>query len=83
MSRHASTSCPMCEQVHCICNEDRWSQEAPHPAEYVPGMAPRTDAADQGTANLNPRHAYIIMRAHARAMEVELIEMEQRENKRG
>ena len=47
---------------------------APHPADYVTGMAPRTDATDKGTANLNARHAYIIMRAHARALEIELRE---------
>lgn len=47
---------------------------AHHPAEYVYGMAPRTDATDKGLANRSGREQYIIMRAHARALEIELIE---------
>lgn len=41
-------------------------------ADYVDGMAPRTDATDKGLANRSPRQQYIIMRAHARGLEIEL-----------
>lgn len=53
---------------------------AHHPAEYVYGMAPRTDATDKGLANRNAREQYIIMRAHARALEIELQEALEREH---
>jgi hypothetical protein len=46
-----------------------------HPAEYVYGMAPRTDATDRGLANRNVSEQYIIMRAHARALEIELLDV--------
>jgi len=67
-------------------DQERWEQDRDntspacaacsdaHPAEYIYGMATRTDATDKGLANRNPHEQYIIMRAHARAVEIELAE---------
>ena len=41
--------------------------------DYVDGMAPRTDMMVMVLASKNPRLQYIMMRAHARALEKELL----------
>jgi len=42
--------------------------------DYVEGTCPRTDALTRSLCNNAPRHQYLMMRAHARALELELRE---------
>jgi hypothetical protein len=44
---------------------------------YVVGMAPRVDKLEAFLANKPPRHQYIVMRAYARGLEIELRELRQ------
>jgi len=53
---------------------------APHPADYVDGMAPRTDALERSFAGKGPHYRqYHLMLAHARALEIELREAQNAE----
>jgi len=44
----------------------------PHPAEYVDGMAPRTDIVSRCDVNSCYSKRFYMMRAHARALEIEM-----------
>jgi len=51
------------------------AEEARHPADYVEGDAPRTDALSSATINKGSTERFFLMRAHARALEIELQEI--------
>ena len=53
----------------CVCSV---LDKGPYDPEYHEGMAPRTDALNRSLCNNAPRHQYLMMRAHARALEIEL-----------
>lgn len=44
---------------------------------YVEGMAPRVDKLDAFLSGESPRYQYIVMRAYARGLEIDLRELRQ------
>ncbi len=50
---------------------------------YVAGMAPRVDKLEAFLANKPPRHQYIVMRAYARGLEIELRAVRQNSTQQG